>query len=77
MATQKHFDAAVERLLDKTAYQGLLASGYSHPDFCREIAQIEFIGRLTDSSSKQDDLVLIRQVAKRLWKGAGVTGLDE
>ncbi|NMY91770.1 MULTISPECIES: hypothetical protein [Pseudomonas] len=77
MATQKHFDAAAERLLGKTAYQGLLASGYSRPDFCREIAQLAFIGHLPDSASTQDDLVLIRQVAERLWKGAGVTGLDE
>jgi len=77
MATQKHFDVAAERPLGKTAYQGLLASGYSRPDFCREIAQLAFIGRLAGSASKQDDLVLIRQVAKRLWKGAGDTGLDE
>ena len=77
MATQKHFDAAAERLLDNTAYQSLLASGYSRPDFCRELAQLAFIGHLPDSASKQDDLVLIRQVAERLWKGAGVTGLDE
>jgi len=77
MATQKHFDAAAKRLLGEASYQGLLASGYSRPDFCREIAQMEFIGRLTDSPSKQDDLVLIRQVAERLWKGAGDTGLDE
>lgn len=77
MATQKHFDAAAERLLGETAYQGLLASGYSRPDFCREIAQMAFIGCLADSASKQDDLLLIRQVAGRLWKGAGDTGLDE
>lgn len=60
MATQKHFDAAGERLLGKTTYQGLLAFGYSRPDFCREIAQLAFIGLLADSASKQDDLVLIR-----------------
>lgn len=77
MATQKHFDAAAERLLGKAAYQGLLTSGYSRPDFCREIAQLAFIGHPPESASKQDDLVLIRQVAERLWKGAGVTGLDE
>lgn len=77
MATQQHFDAAAERLLGKMAYQGLLASGYSRPDFCREIAQLAFIGCLADSASKQDDLLLIRQVAGRLWKGAGDTGLDE
>jgi hypothetical protein len=77
MATQKHFDAAAERLLGKTAYLGLLASGYSRQDFCREIAQMAFIGHLPDSASKQDDLALIRQVAGRLWKGAGDTGLDE
>lgn len=77
MATQKHFDAAAERLLGETAYQGLRASGYSRPDLCREIAQLAFIGRLADSTSKQDDLVLIRQVAERLWNGAGLSGLDE
>ncbi|EHK69133.1 MULTISPECIES: hypothetical protein [Pseudomonas] len=77
MATQKHFDAAAERLLGKNSYQGLLASGYSRPDFCREVAQLAFIGHLPDSASTQDDLVLIRQVAERLWKGAGDTGLDE
>ena len=77
MATQKHFDAAAERLLGKNSYQGLLASGYSRPDFCREVAQLAFIGHLPDSASTPDDLLLIRQVAGRLWKGAGVTGLDE
>jgi hypothetical protein len=77
MATQKHFDAAAERLLGEQAYQALLTSGYSRPDFCREIAQLVFIGRLADSPSKQEDLMLIRQVAERLWKGAGFTGLDE
>lgn len=77
MTTQKHFDGAAERLLGETAYQGMLASGYSRPDFCREIAQLVFIGGLADSPSKQEDLMLIRQVAERLWKGAGVTGLDE
>ncbi|AXA66810.1 hypothetical protein [Pseudomonas oryzihabitans] len=77
MATRKHFDAAAERLLGETAYQGLLATGYSRPNFCRKIAQMAFIGRLADSPSKLKDLVLIRQVAERLWKGAGVAGLEE
>ena len=48
MATQKPFDAAAERLLGETAYQYPLASGYSWPDLCREIAQLVFIGHLPD-----------------------------
>ena len=76
MATQKHFDAAAERLLGKNSYQGLLASGYSRPDFCREVAQLAFIGHLPDSASTQDDLVLTRQVPDRMRKGAGDPGLD-
>ncbi|KJS27879.1 MAG: hypothetical protein VR76_08460 [Pseudomonas sp. BRH_c35] len=77
MATQAQFDAAAQRLLGEEKYANLLRSGFSRPDFCREIAQDEFIDVLFSSATKQDDLELIRQVANRLWKGDGVTGLDE
>jgi len=77
MATKAQFDKAAQRLLGEVKYQNLFGSGYSRPDFCREIAQDEFISALLDSPSKQDDLDLIRRVADRLWKGDGVTGLDD
>ncbi|WP_213664147.1 hypothetical protein [Stutzerimonas stutzeri] len=77
MATKTQFDEAAQRLLGEEKYSNLLLSGYSRPDFCREIAQDEFIGALLDSPGKRDDLELIRQVADRLWKGDGVTGLTD
>lgn len=77
MATKAQFDKAAQRLLGEEKYHNLFGSGYSRPDFCREIAQDEFIGVLFNSPTKQEDLELIRQVADRLWKGDGVTGLDD
>lgn len=77
MPTKAQFDKAAQRLLGEEKYHDLFGSGYSRPDFCREIAQDEFICTLIDSPSKQEDLDLVRQVAKRLWKGDGVTGLTD
>lgn len=77
MATKAQFDKAAQRLLGEDKYHKLFGSGYARPDFCREFAQDEFIGALLDSPAKQEDLELIRQVADRLWKGDGVTGLDD
>lgn len=77
MATYAQFDEAAQRLLGEEKYASLLRSGFSRPDFCREIAQEEFIDNLFSPTSKQDDLDLIRRVAGRLWKGDGVTGLSE
>ena len=77
MPTKAQFDKAARRLLGEVKYQNLFGSGYSRPDFCREIAQDEFIGALFNAPSKQEDLELIRQVADRLRKGDGVTGLTD
>ncbi|KPG82225.1 hypothetical protein [Pseudomonas sp. RIT-PI-o] len=77
MATKAQFDAAAQRLLGEEKFSNLLGSGFSRPDFCREIAQDEFIDNLFSPSTKQADLDLIRRVANRLWKGDGVTGLDD
>lgn len=77
MATKTQFDEAAKHLLGGEKYANLLRSGFSRPDFCREIAQDEFIGALFNSPNKQEDLELIRRVADRLWKGDGVTGLDD
>lgn len=77
MATKAQFDAAAQRLLGEEKFSNLLGSGFSRPDFCREIAQDEFIDNLFSLSTKQADLDLIRRVANRLWKGDGVTGLDD
>lgn len=77
MATKAQFDEAAQRLLGEEKFSNLLGSGYSRPDFCREIAQDEFIDNLFSPSTKQADLDLIRGVANRLWKGDGVTGLDD
>lgn len=77
MATKAKFDQAAQRLLGKEKYQNLYGSGFSRPDFCREIAQDDFIGALFSPSTKDEDLELIRQVAARLWKGDGVTGLND
>jgi len=77
MTTKGQFDEAAQRLLGEEKYANLLRSGYSRPDFCREIAQDEFVDHLLSPSTKNADLDLIRHVAKRLWNGDGVTGLDE
>ncbi|KIL03178.1 MULTISPECIES: hypothetical protein [Stutzerimonas] len=77
MATKSQFDEAAKRLLGEEKYSNLLRSGFARPDFCREIAQDAFIDGLHPSPSQDGDLVLIRQVATRLWKGDGVTGLDD
>lgn len=77
MATKAQFDAAAQRLLGKTKYTNLLNSGFSRPDFCREIAQDAFIHDLMDSPTRSDDIALVQNVAHRLWKGDGTTGLDD
>lgn len=77
MATKAQFDAAAQRLLGKTKYANLLKSGFTRPDFCREIAQDTFIHEVMDSPTQSDDIALIQNVAHRLWKGDGVTGLDD
>lgn len=77
MATKAKFDEAAQRLLGEEKFSNLLGSGFTRPDFCREIAQDDFIDTLFSLSTKQADLDLIRRVANRLWKGDGVTGLDD
>lgn len=77
MATKAQFDEAAQRLLGEEKFSNLLRSGFTRPDFCREIAQDDFIDTLFSLSTKQADLDLIRRVANRLWKGDGVTGLDD
>lgn len=77
MATKAQFDEAAKRLLGEEKYSNLLRSGFSRPDLCREIAQDDFIDQLFSPPTKQADLDLVRRVAERLWKGDGVTGLDD
>ncbi|MDC6536576.1 hypothetical protein LN429_15835 [Pseudomonas syringae] len=77
MATRAQFDEAAKRLLGEVKYSNLLNSGFTRPDFCREIAQDEFVANLLDTPTKQVDLETIRHVADRLWKGDGCTGLIE
>lgn len=77
MATQDDFDQAAASPLGQEKYRNLRDSGYSRPDFCREIAQDEFIGVLMSYPGRPVDLGLIKAVAKRLWVGDGVTGLSE
>lgn len=77
MTTKSEFDGAAERLLGHEKYKNLLDSGYIRPDFCREIAQDEFIGNLASQPDKPADLELVQSVAHRLWKGDGITGLEE
>lgn len=61
MATKAQFDEAAQRLLGEEKFSNLLGSGFSRPDFCREIAQDEFIDNLFSPSTKQADLDLIHQ----------------
>ena len=76
MATQDDFDQAAARLLGEEKYTNLRNSGYSRPDFCREIAQVAFIGEVMEYPGSPVDIGLIQAVATRLWKGDGVTGLS-
>ena len=46
MASQMDFDQAAARLLGSEKYTNLRDSGFSRPDFCREISQDAFIGEL-------------------------------
>lgn len=77
MTTKAQFDEAAQRLLGEEKYSNLLKSGYSRPDFCREIAQDEFVDNLFSLPTKEADLARIRRVADRLWKGDGITGLED
>jgi hypothetical protein len=75
VTTKTEFDDAAQRLLGEKKYHDLLNSGFSRPDFCREIAIEEFVDNLLSPTTKAVDLYLIRQVAMSLWKGDGCTGL--
>ncbi len=77
MASKEQFDTAVQRLLGAEKYANLHRSGYNRPDFCREIAQDAFIGKLEASPTYDADIALIQQVATRLWVGDGVAGLSD
>jgi hypothetical protein len=77
VTTKAQFDEAAQRLLGEEKYSNLLKSGYSRPDFCREIAQDEFVDNLFSLPTKEADLARIRRVADRLWKGDGITGLED
>lgn len=77
VSTKAQFDEAAQRLLGEEKYSNLLKSGYSRPNFCREIAQDAFVDNLCCSPTKRDDLDRVRRVADRLWKGDGVTGLGD
>jgi hypothetical protein len=76
MATHEDFDKAAARLLGHEKYIQLRDSGYSRPDFCREISQDAFIDELLKYPGSPVDVALIQAVATRLWKGDGVTGLS-
>lgn len=75
-ATKADFDGAAQRLLGDKKYHDPANSGYTRPDFCREIAQDEFVDNLFSPATKEADLNVIRRVADRLWKGDGCTGLE-
>lgn len=53
MTTKARFDEAAQRLLGEEKYSNLLKSGYSRPDFCREIAQDEFVDNLYSPPPKK------------------------
>ncbi|WP_445766801.1 hypothetical protein [Rheinheimera sp.] len=76
MATHTDFQNSAKRLLGEKLYNNLAGIGYTPHDFCREIAQNNFIGTLEESKTKDADLELIKAVAKNLWTGDGVTGLE-
>lgn len=77
MATKAQFDLAAEKLLGTEKYSSLLKSGFSRPDFCREIAMDSFAGRLVEYPNMAHDIEIVRAVAKRLWDGDGCTGLED
>lgn len=71
---KEDFDRAAKRLLG-SIYDQLAGCGFTHHDFCREIAQRQFVGTLADHDSAS--IQVIRTVAERLWNGDGTHGLLE
>lgn len=77
MISKSDFLAAAQRLIGDKQFERLASCGYTPHDFCREIAQLHFIGTLQDTRTQADDLCVIQTVAKNLWVGDGTTGFVE
>lgn len=77
MTNKSDFFAAAQRLIGAKQFETLASCGYTPHDFCREIAQLHFIGQLQDTSTQADDLLIIQTIAKNLWAGDGTTGFVE
>ncbi|RMO89726.1 hypothetical protein ALQ33_200215 [Pseudomonas syringae pv. philadelphi] len=71
------FDEAAKRLLGVDTFLKILGAGLDRRDICREVAQRAFTFGLLDSPTQDQDLLLIRHVAGRVWDGPGDTGFDE
>lgn len=76
MATKDEFNQACKRILGETMFDNLRDSGFTPHDFCREVAQREFIGQRELNETHDGDVKLVREVARNLWAGEGVTGLE-
>jgi len=70
--TRARFEEACQNLLGER-YTLLVNDRRVPHDLCREIAQDVFIG-VIDEKINHDDLAVVRQTARNLWSGDGVTG---
>lgn len=77
MTSKSDFFAAAQRLIGTKQFERLAIFGYTPHDYCREIAQLHFIGTLQDTNTQADDLLIIQTIAKNLWAGDGTTGFVE
>jgi hypothetical protein len=67
------FNSAIKTLLGEQAVANYVMSKWTPSQFCREVAELAFIGAL--NKLDYEALEIIRWVAKNLWKGTGTTGL--
>lgn len=73
MYTKAQFHAAAATLIGADLHAAMAANGYNPHDFCREVAQRAFVGKL--ASTDVQALNIVRATAENLWHGDGCTGL--
>ena len=77
MTTRTEFLDAVKRLLGDVHFGYMEQVGSTYHDYCKEVALEGFVGELEKYPGAEADMALVSAVAKRLWKGDGVSGLAE
>lgn len=73
--TKTQFHAAVASLIGAELHASMKANGYNPHDFCREVAQRSFVGKL--NTADEGALAIVHATASNLWHGDGCTGLAD